>query len=324
MDVGKAQNGVGLQTLTGTEDRDQAQKNAVNSLQARYGEKPKEARAIKKQLDKDDFMRIMITEMKHQDPTKPMDSDRMATQMAQITSVEQLKNVSGAIEKLAEKGSASDRLAMSAMIGKSVTVDKGRFSHQKGTLSALSYDLPVDAAKIKLSVLNEHGEEISSHELDPAKAGPNVYNWDGVNASGIQVASGSYTIRVDAEDAKGAKIKIDPISREAIVGVSFEGGDTNFLVGDPKTPQKVNFRNVVRIEGDEKMKNSVQQTRQQSAQALQAAAAAGSVPANGEFGIPPGLREKMGIVKGAEQGKPVAENSESPARAEGFANGLRE
>jgi len=46
-----------------TAAREQAMKNAVNQLQARYGEKPKEARPIKKQLDKDDFMRIMITEM---------------------------------------------------------------------------------------------------------------------------------------------------------------------------------------------------------------------------------------------------------------------
>lgn len=67
MDVTKAAGG-GLATVTWAEDRDHAQRNAMNMLQARYGEKPKEARPIKKQLDKDDFMKIMIMEMKHQDP----------------------------------------------------------------------------------------------------------------------------------------------------------------------------------------------------------------------------------------------------------------
>ena len=47
MDVMKAQSGVGLQTLSGVEGREQAEQNAVASLQARYGEKPKEARVIK-------------------------------------------------------------------------------------------------------------------------------------------------------------------------------------------------------------------------------------------------------------------------------------
>ncbi len=261
MDITKAANGLGMQTLSGSEDRDQAMKNAVSQMQAKYGEKPKEARPVKKQLDKDDFMRIMITEMKHQDPTKPMDAEKMATQMAQITSVEQLKNVSNAIEKLSDKNSASDRLAMSAMIGKSVTVDKGRFNHIKGTVAALNFELPEPAQKVKLTVLDERGEEVATRELEPKAAGPNVYNWDGMNESGIQSKSGSYTIRIDAENKAGNKIKIDPISRETIVGVTLEGGETNFLVGDSKNPQKVGFKNVIKIEGDAEFKNSIQQMK---------------------------------------------------------------
>jgi flagellar basal-body rod modification protein FlgD len=230
--------------------RQQAEKNAVNSFQAKYGEKPKEARVIKKSLDKDDFMRIMVTEMKHQDPTKPMDSDRMATQMAQITSVEQLKNVGTAIDKLADKNSTSDRLAMSTMIGKTVTVDKGRFAHQKGTLSPINFDLPADANKVKLTILNEKGEEVAVRELEPMKAGANAYNWDGLNSSSIQSPSSNYVIHVDAEDAKGQKIKVDSVSKETVVGITFDGGEANFLVGDTKNPQKVAFKSVTRIEGD--------------------------------------------------------------------------
>ena len=326
MDVMKAQSGVGLQTLSGVEGREQAEQNAVASLQARYGEKPKEARVIKKALDKDDFMRIMITEMKHQDPTKPMDSDRMATQMAQITSVEQMKNVSNAVEKLADKNSASDRMAMSGMIGKSVIVDKGRFNHQKGTLSPINFDLPTDAAKIKVTVLDEKGDEVSTHELDPKHAGPNIFSWDGINASGIAQKSATYTVRVDAEDAKGVKIKVDPISKESIVGVSFEGGDTNFLVGDPKSPQTVNFRNVIRIEAD-------------AGRPMNQASAAGGVPGNtaaapkpnSEFALPPQLKEKLGLMAKADPSstspgiKNDAEADDAaPVKAEGFANGLRE
>ncbi len=231
-------------------DRDRLVQNAVNEFQAKFGEKPKEARQIKKTLDKDDFMKIMIAEMKHQDPTKPMDADKMATQMAQITSVEQMKNVGVAIEKLADKNSAQDRLAMSAMIGKSVTVDKGRFVHQKGTLSPINFDLPADAAKLKLKFLDEQGEEISSRTIESKKAGLNTYNWDGLLENGTPAKSGSYMIRVEAEDKNGSQTKIDPISKERIVGVTFEGGETNFLVGDQKSPQKVAFKNVIRIEGE--------------------------------------------------------------------------
>ncbi len=314
MDLGKIQN----------VDREQAASNAMTTLQARYGEKPKEARAIKKALDKDDFMKIMITEMKHQDPTKPMDSDKMATQMAQITSVEQMKNVGQAVEKLADKNSASDRLAMSAMIGKSVTVDKGRFSHQKGTLSPINFDLPQDANKIKISILDERGDVIATRDLEPMKKGPNVYSWDGMNASGISVPSSTYTVRVDAENAQGGKIKIEPISRESIVGVSFEGGDTNFLVGDPKNPQKVSFKNLIRIDGDAlpskhiptaanipQKENGAKDVRAEGAEVADAEPAA--VAPNAPFGLPQELKEKL-----------IAEQQAGAVKAEGFPNGLRD
>jgi len=305
MDVTRANSGMSM-PVTGageSQDRDQAIRNSMAELQARYGEKPKEARAVKKQLDKDDFMRIMITEMRHQDPTKPMDAERMATQMAQITSVEQLKNVSNAIEKLSDKNSASDRLAMSGMIGKTVTVDKGRFSHQKGTISPINFELPEEAAKIKITILNEKGDEVASRDLDPMKAGTNVYNWDGITSSSTQGNSGTYLVRVDAENAKGAKIKIDPVSKETVMGVSFEGGETNFLVGDAKSPQRVNFKNVTRIESDAGTRPSIERKQNPS--------------------------HDIAMAKLPEAGQPEVKvesetQLESEFKAEGFPNGLND
>jgi flagellar basal-body rod modification protein FlgD len=318
MDVLKSQNGIGLQTVTDSQARSQEVQNAVNQFQAKYGEKPKEQRAVKKQLDKDDFMRIMITEMKHQDPTKPMDADRMATQMAQVTSVEQMKNVAAAVDRLADKNSATDRIAMSAMIGKTVTVDKGRFVHQKGNLSPINFDLPEDAQKIKLSIQNEKGEEIASRVLEPMKSGPNVYNWDGVNASNTQSASGGYMVRVEAENAKGGKIKVDPISKESIVGVTFEGGETNFLVGDAKNPQKVAFKNVSRIEGDVAPQKLPSQSK-----IIQGVNEDGKKSDEQNSDLPKVLQDK---VKAELMAKANAEKEESPESdsQKGFPNGLQD
>jgi flagellar basal-body rod modification protein FlgD len=331
MDIGKTQGNMGLPQAAPQNDREQAVNNATKQFQAVYGEKMKEARPVKKQLDKDDFMRIMITEMKHQDPTKPMEAEKMATQMAQLTSVEQLKNVSNAIEKLADKNTASDRLAMSAMIGKSVMVDKGRFSHQKATLSPVNFDLPEDAAQIKINILDERGETIATRDLPPSKAGMNVYNWDGLNESGIQVPTGNFIVRVDAENAKGGKISINPISRETVVGVSFEGGETNFLVGDTKSPQKVNFRSVTRIEGDAVTQSAAQMNK---AVAIDQSKVQNKAGGDGSFSLPPELQKKLGMnnepgqtVAKADLNQPSkmeAAPSEEPVKAEGFPSGLSE
>jgi len=309
-------------------ERQQAEKNATASMQARYGEKLKEARPVKKALDKDDFMRIMITEMRHQDPTKPMDADRMATQMAQITSVEQLKNVSNSLDKLAEKSSTSDRLAMSMMIGKSVTVDKGRFNHQKATVSPISFELPEAAQKIKLTILDEHGEEVASHELDPMQAGPNTYNWDGINASSIQSPSATYTVRIDAENKVGAKMKINPIAKERIVGVTFEGGETNFLVGDPKSPQRVNLKNITRMEGDAEPKATSRQLQTNAGTATKeedSIHAQPANPSNGEFALPDSVKARLGLSgPEGEAALKASQTAQADEKSEGFPNGLKE
>ncbi len=318
------------QDTSALSDRQQSEKNAVASMQARYGEKQKEARPVKKALDKDDFMRIMITEMKHQDPTKPMDADRMATQMAQITSVEQLKNVSNSLDKLAEKSSTSDRLAMSMMIGKTVMVDKGRFSHQKGTISPVSFELPEAADKVKLTVLDDRGEEVATRMLDPMQAGPNTFNWDGINESNMQSPSATYTVRIDAENKQGAKIKINPIAKENIVGVTFEGGETNFLVGDPKNPQKVNLKNITRMEGDSAPRGTVAQT--QAASGNDSIHATPANPNNSEFALPENIKAKLGLnnpegeaaLKASQAELTAQADLPSEEKAEGFPHGLKE
>jgi flagellar basal-body rod modification protein FlgD len=309
------------QNVGGSEDREIALKNALNNIQARYGEKPKEVRPIKKTLDKDDFMRIMITEMKHQDPTKPMDAEKLSGQMAQLTSVEQLKSVNNSVDKLVEKNNASDRLAMSAMIGKTVTVDKSRFVHQKGFLSQIAYDLPENTSKVTMKVLDEAGEEVFTRELEPQKAGKQTYNWDGLSSNGVYAKSSSYSVKIEAENEKGAKVKVDPISKETIVGVSFDGGETNFIVGSGKSNQKVAMRNVIRIEGLAGQMPAPSVVAP-SSEATQNSAQPNSVQANAAFEPPAELKEKI-----AEQLKVSNEESSSGSewvKAEGFPHGLSE
>ncbi|MCB0407056.1 MAG: hypothetical protein KDD34_02565, partial [Bdellovibrionales bacterium] len=52
------------------------------------------------QMDKDAFLKLLLTQMKNQDPTTPLDSHEMAAQLAQFTSLEKLTNISDGIDSL--------------------------------------------------------------------------------------------------------------------------------------------------------------------------------------------------------------------------------
>ncbi|MDF1566955.1 MAG: flagellar hook assembly protein FlgD [Spirochaetaceae bacterium] len=80
------------------------------------------AKAPKQDLDKDDFLKILITQLQHQDPTKPMEDREFIAQMAQFSSLEQMTNMSTQFTELtsAMKGAQAMNL-----IGREVEILQG-------------------------------------------------------------------------------------------------------------------------------------------------------------------------------------------------------
>ena len=218
------------------------------SMQAQYGEKHAKPRTVKKQMDKDDFLKIMVTQMKNQDPMSPMKADQFATQLAQFTSVEQLQNLNQKMGQMTKANQPLERLAMTNLIGKIVTVDRNRVVHSENEMSTLNYEMPANAKEAKLSILNEAGEKIATRDLGPSKKGTHDYQWDGKKDDGMAASSGNYVFRVEAVDGAGKSIPIQGSKQLPVVGISFDGGEGTLLVGDVKNPTKTSMRNITRID----------------------------------------------------------------------------
>jgi flagellar basal-body rod modification protein FlgD len=84
-------------------------------------------RKASKDLDKDDFLKILITQLANQDPMEPMKDKEFIAQMAQFSSLEQMKNMSGNFEKLSEDfsvmASILDSQGAPDMLGRDVTLN---------------------------------------------------------------------------------------------------------------------------------------------------------------------------------------------------------
>ncbi len=221
-----------------------------NEIQAKYGERPEKPREIKKTLGKDDFLKIMITQMKNQDPINPFKAEQMATEIAQFTSVEQLQNVNQNLNKMAAQNKPIEQMAMTNLIGKNVTIDRGRFPHLEGQTDSLEFRLPKNAATVHVQIANEAGESVFEKDLGSEKAGNVNFNWDGIRSNSLPAKAGNYMIRIEAKDDRGQAIETNPQMLSKIVGISFEGTEPIFLVGDSRHQDKVTMRNIVRIEMD--------------------------------------------------------------------------
>ena len=81
-----------------------------------------EGRQIKNQLDKDDFLKLLITQLSHQDPTQPMDNTEFVAQMAQFSSLEQMHNMSEGFTKMSAFMNISEAVST---LGKTVEIELG-------------------------------------------------------------------------------------------------------------------------------------------------------------------------------------------------------
>ncbi len=225
--------------------------DVYQQIQAKYGQKAEKPREIKKALGKDDFLKIMITQMKNQDPTNPFKAEQMATQVAQFTSVEQLQNVNSNLNKIGSQNKPLEQMVMTNMIGKNVTIDRQRFPHTEGENESLGFSLPRSAENTKISIISSTGEEIFHKELGKQDAGEVNLTWDGLKNNSMPAKSGDYTIKVEASDARGQLINLSAQAQARVIGVSFEGNEPVLLVGDAQHQEKVTMRNIIRVDMDQ-------------------------------------------------------------------------
>ncbi|GAA0435324.1 MAG: flagellar hook assembly protein FlgD [Bacillota bacterium] len=79
------------------------------------------SRSPSPELGKDEFLKILMTQLQSQDPTNPMDDREFISQMAEFSSLEQMMNMTNSIDTLVQSQLVSPVIKYSHMIGKEVT-----------------------------------------------------------------------------------------------------------------------------------------------------------------------------------------------------------
>ena len=183
----------------------------------------------KQTLDQTDFMNILLTELRYQDPSEPMDSKEFAVQLTQFSSLESLSNINSTLDDLLAYQQSMQNATVTNMIGKTVTV-VGNSSYLNGTAD-MSYNLADDAASVKIIIKDEAGKVLRSDDLNAQNAGSQSYSWDGKDDLGNDMPLGNYTFEIDALDSLDNPVGVTTKSLGKVTNIAFEGGVT-YLVLD--------------------------------------------------------------------------------------------
>lgn len=155
------------------------------------------------------FLKLLVTQLKNQDPLNPMDNAQMTSQLAQMSTVSGIEKLNTTLNTLVDGFSTSQSMQAAEMIGKSVLVSGSQLSLTKGAAYG-GINLSAAADQVKLSIIDAAGQVIQTQNLGPHDAGVFNFVWDGKNDAGSQATDGIYRFSVDATQG-GSKVAADPL-----------------------------------------------------------------------------------------------------------------
>lgn len=175
-------------------------------------------------LGRDDFMRLLMTQMQAQDPLEPMDNTQFTAQLAQFSSLENLEAMTGAMNNMAVSQASNTSALMVSFIGKTVDVTRPEIVVEGGAAGPIGFELTQDAASVEVTIVDESGKVVRRIEAGQLGEGANEMAWDGLDDDGNPVADGTYTARVEAKDDAGETVEASMRMGRTVTGVTFNGG----------------------------------------------------------------------------------------------------
>jgi flagellar basal-body rod modification protein FlgD len=177
------------------------------------------------ELGLEDFMNLLVTELTHQDPFKPMENSEMATQVSQFATVSGIGDLNDSFNDLRSALTSNQALQAASLVGRDVLVESSVGVLAEGEPLQGSLDLPASASNITLRITNSAGELIRELPLGTHEAGQVAFSWDGYDDAGDYVGDGLYQISATAtvDDAEMAPTVMVSAQVES-VNLSGQGG----------------------------------------------------------------------------------------------------
>ena len=207
-------------------------------------------------LDQQDFLNLLVTQLQNQDPLNPTDNSEFMSQTTAFSQLNEMTNMNTSLEKMLELLSMqaynnSSLTSGSGFIGKEIeyqtnTVTVGgdslkNISFQTNTVTVggdslknISFYLGDDALaeKSQINIYNEDGACVAIVKPDKdLTSGQNIIHWDGTGVGGVEVADGTYYFEVQAFNSAGEQVEVQEYGTGIVQGVKMSNGVLYFDIG---------------------------------------------------------------------------------------------
>jgi len=198
-------------------------------------------------MGKDDFLKLLIAQLKNQDPMSPLESQDFAAQLAQFTTLEKLNNIDHNIETGIQVDMMMTQAINNTMAANIIGKDARGFGDQvvmndDGT-GQLSFRLGSLASEVTAKIMDESGNVVRRINLKNCSKEFHQIDWDGKDDNGQNVNGRKFTFEISATDANGKEVYVQKLITGFVTGIRYEEGRAILLIND----LEVQFANVLEI-----------------------------------------------------------------------------
>lgn len=169
-----------------------------SSVIDQYQIDPNAQKNYNKELGQGDFLELMMQQLKHQDPMKPMDNGEFLGQMAQFSTVSGIEAMAESMDSLAQTYSVGQTLQSAQLVGQEVLIESPTISLTDDASAGGRFDLDASSSDVTLSISDANGTLVRQLPLGELKSGRHDFSWDGKDEDGNQMPAGSYTAGITA------------------------------------------------------------------------------------------------------------------------------
>jgi len=172
------------------------------------------------QLGQNQFLTLMLAQLKNQDPMKPQDPTQFLSQLAQFSTVTGIQNMQGSVETLAQSLRSTQVLNGTSLVGRSILAPANIDTIEAGGSVKGAVDVPKGAAAVQVTVKDGSGALVKRFSMTPAE-GLQEFTWDGLDGPGNAVPAGQYTFEAIA-NVGGENTALDPLLFSRVASVTID------------------------------------------------------------------------------------------------------
>jgi flagellar basal-body rod modification protein FlgD len=185
----------------------------------------------KDELGLNQFLTMLVAQLKHQDPLNPMEGTDFTAQLAQFSGLEQQFAMNDHLEGIQAALDSQENGNILDYIGKTVKTNDNTILVDQGGLDSGAYTLD-SGADVNVYIYDEYGIEVRRIHVGRQDAGQHNLDWDGEDNEGEPVADGRYTFEIEALGEDGQFVSARSHILGQVEGVTYQQNIPYLMLGD--------------------------------------------------------------------------------------------